>query len=333
MIYSNKKWDDGQELKQHLKISTATSFAMMETPLRNAFETYLEPLLGTKMTERLIQIYESEQLDPETEETKVSRKLLAICQKANGNLAYFHDFDEINSLITDAGFQRHENDTIKSMYQYQEISLRESFRNKGFNGLDRMLEFLEKNSKFFPEFEKSDAYSFRKKSIVPDASYANRFYFINSSRIVFLRLLPHLDFAEQKFVRQTLGDELYKHFKEDMFEPDYEGEDKLHFEGLREAAARVIVVAAVRRLIVDGGNLTDRGMYFTGTEATTKSSTTSQKATGFELEMQLKQLEQDILDAVATLASVAKLIYPQSSAQNPRDAYNRNNNNRRTFFA
>lgn len=330
MIFSAEKWNDSQELSQYVRVSVATSFEKMETPLRNAFETYIEPLLGEDMTAKLIEKYKATLL--ETDEDKAWSKLISIAQKANGNLAYYHDFEEINVRSSDSGFQRQETEGVKSLYQYQENNLRDSFRNKGFNGLDRMLEFLEKKIEFFPKFKESGAYTFRKKSIVPDASYANQFYFINSSRIVFLRLLPQMDLAEDKHVRITLGDVLYKHFKEDMFKDDYEGDDKKYFDTLRRAAARVIVIAAVRRLIIDGGSLTDRGLYFSGAAATSKSSTKSEKATGPELEMQLAQLEGDVKDAVAALAATAKAIYPESKARNPRDAFSRNNDRKRIFF-
>ncbi len=326
MIFSSEKWNNGEELKQHVKTSKALSFEVMATPLCNAFEIYLEPLLGEEMTEKLIQVYGKE--EPSDEE----KKLLAIAQKANGNLALYYDFYEINTRVTDSGFQRQENDEMKSLYQYQENNLRQSFRNKGFNALDRILEFLEEKIAHFEEFKKSKAYSFRKEHIVASASQANEFYFIASSRIVFLRMLPHLDFVEQDLVRPTLGESLYRHFKEEMFAEGYKGEDDKFFDTLRGAASRVMVLGAARRLMIDGGSLTDRGLYFSSEEPGTKSGSKHSKAEGPVLEMQLAQLKVDIEQAVSILASVAKLCFPQYAARNPRDAYNRDNTGKRTFF-
>ena len=330
MIFSEKKWNKGEEIKQHVKTSTALSFNMMGTPLRNAFDTFLVPLLGGKMVKRLTDIYKSESLEDEKE-----KELLNIAQKANANLAFYSDFDEINVRITDSGTQRQENEEggFKSLYQYQEQNLRRSFRNKGFNSLDRMLEYLELNINSFEDFKESGAYTFRQENIVPSASVANEFYFIASSRIVFLRMLPHLEFIENTLIRQTRGEALYKHFKEEMFSESYSGEDKIYFKTLRKDAGRVMVLGAVRRLMIDGGSLTDRGLYFSSQESSSDNLYKVEKADGIALEMQLNQLKNDLDQAVAILSGSAKACFPSYAAKNPREAFNRDNTGKRTFFA
>ncbi len=329
MIFSEKKWNKSEEIKQYVKTSAALSFTVMVTPLRNAFDTFISPLLGEEMTNKLVEFYNSD------ESKDCEKQVLAIAQKANANLAFYNDFDEINVRITDSGTQRQENvdSGFKTLYQSQEHNLRRSFRNKGFNALDQMLEFLEKNIDSFDSFKKSNAYTFRRDNIVPSASFADKFYFIASSRIVFLRMLPHLEFVENTLVRQTLGEALYKHFKEEMFSEEYSGEDKIYFDTLRNDAARVMVLGAVRRLIIDGGSLTDRGLYFSSQETTSNSGYKIKKADGLSLEMQLNQLKTDLDQAVATLVGTAKSCFSSYAARNPREAFDRDNTGKRTFFA
>lgn len=110
MIFSAKKWNNGKELKAVMKVNTAISFDMMEAPLRNAFRQYLVPLLGDAMVGEVVEIYEfgpnpdvlEQNTEGATEREKLDSRLLEICKRANANLAFWNDFDEISMRITDA---------------------------------------------------------------------------------------------------------------------------------------------------------------------------------------------------------------------------------------
>lgn len=123
-----------------------------------------------------------------TEREKLDSRLLEICKRANANLAFWNDFDEISMRITDAGFQRQKSDngeSFQQVYKYQEDNLRASLRNKGFNALDELLEFLYAHIAEYPEFASSQAYQDRKSAIVRSTADVNDVCFINGSRIVF----------------------------------------------------------------------------------------------------------------------------------------------------
>lgn len=104
MIFSAKKWNNGKELKAVMKVNTAISFDMMEAPLRNAFRQYLVPLLGDAMVGEVVEIYEfgpnpdvlEQNTEGATEREKLDSRLLEICKRANANLAFWNDFDEIS---------------------------------------------------------------------------------------------------------------------------------------------------------------------------------------------------------------------------------------------
>lgn len=126
MIFSKDKWSNGDEIRAFVKVNTAVSFAMMETPLNNAFNLFLKPLLGPSLSAQLVEIYNND-APKDTE-----KELLRIAQRANANLALWYEFDAISVRITDAGFQRQEseNGTFKPAYKYQEDNLRQSYKNK-----------------------------------------------------------------------------------------------------------------------------------------------------------------------------------------------------------
>ena len=245
MIFSAKKWNNGKELKAVMKVNTAISFDMMEAPLRNAFRQYLVPLLGDAMAGEVVEIYEfgpnpdvlEQNTEEATEREKLDSRLLEICKRANANLAFWNDFDEISMRITDAGFQRQKSDngeSFQQVYKYQEDNLRASLRNKGFNALDELLEFLYAHIAEYPEFASSQAYQDRKSAIVRSTADVNDVCFINGSRIVFLRLQPHLKFAEEMLLQPAIGDKLYEHLIDGLVNPPEDEEARKSMERLRQ---------------------------------------------------------------------------------------------------
>ena len=128
-----------------------------------------------------------------------------------------------------------------------------------FNALDELLEFLYAHIAEYPEFASSQAYQDRKSAIVRSTADVNDVCFINGSRIVFLRLQPHLKFAEEMLLQPAIGDKLYEHLIDGLVNPPEDEEARKSMERLRLACSRYIVAMAVRRLLMETGSVTDRG--------------------------------------------------------------------------
>jgi len=126
----------------------------------------------------------------------------------------------INALITDSGFKRTKSANVKSLFKYQEHNLKNYLCNSGFNGLDMVLQFLELNLADFKEFEDSPAFSLMKTYFVPTTYIFNDIYFINNSRLTFLRMKPHLQLLEETEILPILGPETYSYLKEELSKPE-----------------------------------------------------------------------------------------------------------------
>jgi hypothetical protein len=325
MIFSKEKWNESQEIKQYIVVSKAISFEKMESPLRNAFDLFLVPLLGESMTERLQEIYNSENRSEKEE------KLLCLAQRANANLAFFYEFDEINLRITDSGFQRQDTESFKSLFKYQENHLKQNFKNVGFNALDNLLAFLEKETEVFPEYLQSPAYSSSKESIVRNTEEVNRTYFINDSRLDFLRLRTHFDFAEESFLRPALGDKLYEELKRRLREGDQT--EKAKTEELRIRCARVIIMEAVHRLLMETGSLTDRGLYFSSIHSGADNDENEKPVEVERLSVQVRGAETDREVYLTSLMRYVRQAFPDWYGGNPQKVFDRNNDHKRTFWA
>lgn len=329
MIFSEHNWNKAEEIRAFVKVNTAVSFAMMETPLNNAFNLFLKPLLGPSLSARLVEIYNND-TPKNTEE-----ELLRIAQRANANLALWYEFDAISVRITDAGFQRQEseNGTFKPAYKYQEDNLRQSYKNKGFNALDEMLDFLYLHISDFPEFVDSNTYKSQQSAIVRSTADVNNVVLINNSRLVFLRLQTHLKFVETMLLIPAIGEDLYNHLIDSLLNDPVEEIEKKHIEMLRKACANYIVVMAVRRLMMETGSLTDRGLYFTTVEAGEKGNEKRQPLEIDRIAIQIQNLKADADMYMGTLQRVISTHFPEFHAGNPQRVFDRDNDHKRTFWA
>lgn len=342
MIFSAEKWNKGAELKALMKVNTAISFDMMEAPLRGAFRQYLVPLLGDAMAGEVVEIYnfgpDLDVLEPNTEgateREKLDARLLEICQRANANLAFWNDFDEISVRITDAGFQRQksDNESFQGVYKYQEDNLRMSFRNKGFNALDELLEFLYAHIAEYPEFATSQAYQDRKSAIVRSTADVNDVCFINGSRIIFLRLQPHLKFVEEMLLQPAIGDRLYEHLIDGLVNPPEDEEQQKNVERLRLACSRYISTMAVRRLLMETGSITDRGLYFTTIRSGEKGNEQKEPVDTKRIAVQIQNLKVDADMYMTALLRTIRNYFNDFYQGDPRQIFDRDNDCKRTFW-
>ena len=337
MIFSEQKWNGGKELRQFVKTSATVSFSTFQTPLRNAFEMFIRPLLGESMTNELIEIYRFgpdpktihlNEASATTNEVRDNR-LLQMCQMAVANLALWYDFNAISVRITDAGFQRQEseNGTLKPAYKYQEDQLKQSYKERGFNALDSVLDFLFANIDSYPEFKESSTYHTRISSIVRNTADVNEVYFINNSRLIFLRLQTHIRFVEENNLVAGIGERLYNHIIDSL----KEGVSNPALERLLPVCRQYIVSLAVRRLMLDAGSITDRGLYFTQLQSGKEGNMTAEPADANRVAIQIQQLLDDSAKYMTRIQRIIRQDFSDMYSGDPR-THHRNNSGGTIFW-
>lgn len=318
MIYSSAKWNSAGEIRQYISVAASLRFAVVEAPLRNAFEMFIRPLLGDAMTADLVTYYTA------PDATDKQKRLLQLAQRANAYLALWYDYAELNVLISDAGMRRQESDTSKSLYKYQEQNLKTGWKDKGFNALDDLLSFLEKEAETFPNFKVSPNYTTSKTEIVRNAADIDRYYFINNSRIIYLRLRPHLRTVVDTIIAARLG-ETYTALITELAKPAPEEK----FLKLRQALVPVVVFHSVARLIRETGSLTDKGLFFETQQSADAESYTSPAGEGTKNAL-ATMAEADALSywKMAEKVLKADFGYTANTSRIPK----RNNNDKKAFW-
>ena len=325
MVFSKEKWNNAAELNQFIPVSAALYFESVQSSLDDAWRLFVLPLLGEALAEEIEAYYNLE------EPTALQRKVLNECQRAVANLAFWYNFDELNVRISDQGMQRQESDgSFKQTYKYQEDQLKTSFKNKGFNALDRVIDLLDKHQKDFPLYEQSPAYASRKSSIVRSTAEVDANYFINNSHLIFLRLKPIFKLVEESGLRAVLGESLYK----DLLKAIKDGETTIGdttTEELRLRCVSFVVFTSIAELMQQTGTLTDRGLYFEQIHEGDGNLSVKPARPG-DLMIRVDNLRKNADTCLNQLMNFIQLNLPTYYKGRQSDVLTRDNNHKRTMF-
>lgn len=323
MIFSQEKWNNGKEFQRVIKSSTAVDYNSFETVLREAFDLFIRPVLGEEMTDRLIREYKEN-----TQEN--NSRLIYLAQRANANLAIWYNFYELTVILSGSGIQKAETGDYKGLYKYQERQLRENYKTKGFNALDDILSFLE-SSADFPEYHKSPAWISRQTAIVPGADIVEQYLPIERSRLIFLRLQPHISFLEKTKLPSLIGHEMFAELTNKIKEGNLEG---TIYASLLNLIRPVVILHAAARMVRQAGTLTDKGLYFSSVMAgASGNDETSILATREQAEAAAKQYEADADKYLQLADRYIQAYFPQYFKGKSSDALNVDNSNRKIFWA
>ena len=297
MLYSQDKWNAASELQKYIAVSNSCNYQVFEAPLRNAYELFIRPLLGLDMCIALGIIYTkatpSEEMFLKATKVQADNRLLYLAQRANALLAFWYDYDELNTLFNDSGMGRSVGD---SLYKYNELSLRKGFKAKGFNALDDMLQHLEYYIEFYPEYKLSENYTQSTVDIVRCASEVNTYFPIEQSRLVFLRLRSHMRIVEDTIIAPRLGD-VYADFKNAIGKVPIEEvsivPSKDTYEMLRKRLVPVLVFYALQRMVLQTGELSDKGLFFKSSAGGMSALEQDRPVDGAQLTQMSVQVQKD----------------------------------------
>lgn len=322
MVFSEAKWNKGAEFQQVVKVSAAMGFATVAPMLRDAYDLFIRPLIED-LSEIIDAAYIEDNPTPEQSE------LIRLTQRANANLAMWYGFGELNMSLSSTGFTRMESETSRSLYKYQERELRESYKEKGFNALDDLIFFFEKNIATFPQFKETKCFLESRTMLVPGASLVSEYIPINRSRLIFLRMKPHIAFIEETKLPALVGEAVLSDLAANR---GVDADEK--YIKLLTLLQPVIINFAAARLIMASGSLTDRGLYYTSIVGGMSGNDEEQKPGNIEqIAMQAKLLNADAEEYLQRANKFIKSNFPALYAGNSGDTFRVNNNDRKVFWA
>ena len=322
MVFSETKWNKGAEFQQVVKGSAALGYTTVAPMLRDAYDLFIQPLVGN-----MSQIIDAAYL--EDNPTPVQAELIRLTQRANANLAMWYGFGEMNMSLSSSGFTRVESETSRSLYKYQERELRESYKEKGFNALDDLLIFFEKNISTFPEFKETKCYLESRTMLVPGASLVSEYIPINRSRLIFLRMKTHISFVEEIKLPSLIGSDIVEDLAANRGD-----EADVKYIKLLALLQPVIINFAAARLIKASGSLTDRGLYYTSiVGGMSGNDEESAPANMEQIAMQANLLNADAEEYLQRANQFIKTNFPTLYKGNSGDTFKVDNDGRKAFWA
>ncbi|MBQ9190051.1 MAG: hypothetical protein IJ142_00390 [Bacteroidaceae bacterium] len=336
MFFSKDNWNNGQEMNAVIPVSSALSFEKVYSSLQAADELYLIPVFGSALMATFRSIYDKE------DKSGDEKQLLQVLQAAEANLAYYTNFDALQLRITDQGFQRQQTENFGSPYKYQEDRLRQTFKNRGFNAIDRILDLLDDKFTSLEGYAEMPARVTTRTDIVQRTAEVDRVHFINGSRLVFLRLVPILTAISHNELRPLLGWQLYTKMLKALEDgtataevpaASASGDPVRTYEELRQQCIPFVVKKAVAQLLRETGSITDRGLYFIGQAAGNSDNQTVTPATRREAHDAAAIAEAEAQRHADTLLAFIEWKWPEYFSGHQSDVFKRDNNDKKTFWA
>lgn len=334
MIFNKLSWDSEVKNKQLIIVSSSLSFEKMNPALIDAWELFFIPLFGASLCSKIVGMADGtfSRNNVTGDGVKEDEWLLAACRRAVVNLAMWYDYTELNTRITDMGHQRQESDTFKSTYKYQEDNLRSSYKAKGFNSLDRILDFLYDNITLYAEFKASPSFISFSTDIVRNTAQVQQVYDISSSRIIYLRLRPHLTYVENQLLRPAIGEELWKVLHTWLANIPEDLDLAAEIDHLRILCGRYVIMQAVKRLLQETGSLTDRGLYFQ-TISGGDGNMSEQPVSSERVSVQIQMAEQDSQHYMTDIMLCIKSDFPSYYTSSSQRIFDRDNDGKKIFMA
>ena len=334
MFFTASKNAKLEEVRKYIPVSAATSFVNISPFIQTAEVNFILPLLGQKLYDLVTQFYVHTNTLPTgvAEETEgLYATLVEHIQRALINLTYWSAFEFMNVLMNDSGFHRQETETEKTLFKYQEESLKSGFKNTGFDGLDTMLTFIEANMAAFPLFAESPNYTERKASIIPNTHAFNKIFNINNSRLVFLRVSRFVSQVEDFEIQALLGSTLYERVKTEIAKASPDAKITALIPYLQKPLAHLAIARASFQL---GINVNDKGMFFESQEPTQQNSLKTiplSDSTYFALARTSEAVGESYLELLRGYLSAHLADYPEYSPPGGSPLI-RSNVEKRTFW-
>jgi hypothetical protein len=196
------------EIKKYLAVNINTKFESIKPDIDQVEESIIKNYLSPEQYLDLHTKYNGS-----TPLGTDDQKLLEKVQLPLINLAYAKYLPLNQVRISDAGVQIASTTTEKTAWEWQIRDLIEGFNQKGFDGLEALLSFLEENKATYTLWAGSDSYTEFKQYFINSAKEFDKYYKINKSRLSYLSLESIIKKVEDFSIKPALGTDFFKEIK------------------------------------------------------------------------------------------------------------------------
>jgi len=240
---------DKETLEKYLPVGKVLTFDKIKMFVSDA-EDELQKIIGKAFYDE-IEAYDSTGTPME--------KLKVKLQSSISYYAYWLGFEIMNANFSNQGIHRIENEQSgkKALFQRQEENLKTTFKRTGQNKLDKALEFLEINKATFPTWTGSSEYTLSRKNFINTTEIFNSIFFINNSRLVFLKIRPWQTPAEDFDIISLIGRAYFDELKTQIATDSLTPANALVVTRIQKAVAHLTIYHGGYNLLA---NMTELGV-------------------------------------------------------------------------
>jgi len=232
------------DFNQFFTLDANFNFALIKPSIEAAQNTYIKKLIGAELLERLLTGIEDDDLNAE------ESALLLKIKAALAPISVFSYTDIGNITFTESGMHTLHNENQKPAFEWQVQRFKNTVQDIAYTNFDLLLEFLESNATDFPLWTDSTAYTLYNATLIRTAAEFQLSYNINSSRLVFMALLPKMQYVEDLEISSVLCT-YYAELLEKQIAETLTASDKIILPYLKKAIARLTIAIGLVDLSIE----------------------------------------------------------------------------------
>ncbi len=316
-----------EHIRTVIPVNARADFENFEPYVDAVEDQFIIPVLGQALYD---------ELDETIADDNGSDDQLKLLKKVRYSLVHlvmYKGFDMLNVTYDTSGFERLKDNSI---YRYQEENLKSTFKNEGYNGIDKLLEYLQAKIATFESFKSSAFYADMQRSFFPTTLEFSKEYRIGNSRLVFLQVSRFftqvLDFKIKPVLGAALFDKVLAEMKK---ESEQDPNLMALIPYIRKPLAYLSVSDGFNEL---GMQITAKGLLFETQESNSSSNIKMTQATDAQKLVVLDKAKingERYLNMLLDYLKNNAATYPdftQTELENT-SPYRRDNNGKKTFWA
>jgi len=171
-----------------------------------------------------------------------------------------------------------------------------------------------------------------KTSFIPTTYVFNDIYFINNSRLTFLRMKQHIQLLEETEILPILGPDTYAYLKAELSKSAPDSKVYRILPYIRKA---LVLLASAMLMEESGADLTDNGLYFTAVSAVHVNDTEHKPSSPEQISFladRNRNLGNSYLDLLRSYLSANPSDWPDTPISTGK-LFRRSNTDKKTFWA
>lgn len=247
---------DIHEFKKYVGGGANVSLEMesIEPTIDDTLNLHLAPWLGEQLLEDIQAAIDAGNIPQSFQD------LLEHLHPALAKLT-MHEYSKIGAIqFSESGAHRVVTENMQSAYKYQETAYSNQMLTMGYEAIEKMLKFLEKNEADYPAWTSSTAYTKHRSYFVRYASQMRDHYGQSITRYAYEMIRPIIEEVECFAIESTMSAGIFSHLKDKAIAADGTTEEKKAIYMIEKAIVHFAVKEGLQRhwLQMDGQRIVHR---------------------------------------------------------------------------